>query len=114
MSYLERMIKSREEEPSHWQTLCKTSIGSSALNTAVEGCHLLHSAGGDQAQRHVFQRHANMSTKTTASKVLPKSLSELALMSDETVWEKLNDMDSTRPIKYKLRMKKDNTNLTKK
>ena len=28
-------------------------------------------------------------------------------MSDENVREKLNDMDSTRPIKYKLWMEKD-------
>ena len=45
ISYLERMIKSREEKPSHWQTLCNTSTGSSALNSAIVGYHLLHSAG---------------------------------------------------------------------
>ena len=60
-----------------------------------------------QAQRHVCQRHAKTFVKATASKVLPKSLSELTSMSDENVRDKLNNMDGTRPIKYKLSMKKD-------
>jgi len=42
-----------------------------------------------------------MSMKATASKVLSKSLSELTSMSDESVREKVNDMDGTKPIKYK-------------
>ena len=60
-------------------------------------------------QRHVClcQRHANMSMKATASKVLPKCLSELTLMSDEDVREKLNDMDNTRPIKHQQWRKKE-------
>ena len=60
-----------------------------------------------QAQRHMCQRHAKMFMKATTSNVLPKSLSELTSMSDENIREKLNDMDGTRPIKYKLHMKKD-------
>ena len=35
MNYFERVIKPVEEKPSHWQTLCKTSTGSSALNSAT-------------------------------------------------------------------------------
>ena len=57
-----------------------------------------------------------MFMKATASKVLPKFLSELNTKSDGNVREKLNDMDGTRPIKYKLCMKKDvqyKTTLTK-
>ena len=68
------------------------------------------------AQRHVCQRHVTMFMKATASKVLPKFLSELNTKSDGNVREKLNDMDGTRPIKYKLCMKKDvqyKTTLTK-
>ena len=42
--------------------------------------------------------YANMSMTMNASKVLPKSLSELTLMSGETITENLNDMDCTRPI----------------
>ena len=60
-------------------------------------------------QRHVClcQRHTNMSLKATASKVLPRSLSELTSMSDEDVRKKLNDMDGTRPIRYQQWMKKE-------
>ena len=46
------------------------------------------------------QRHAKTFVKATASKVVPKSSSELASMSGENVREKLNDMDGTRPITY--------------
>ena len=60
-----------------------------------------------QAQRHVCQRHAKMFMKATPSKLLPKPLSELISMSDANVKEKLNDMDGTKPIKYKLCTKKD-------
>ena len=60
-----------------------------------------------QAQRHVCQRHAKSFMKTTASKVLPKFLSEFTSMSDENVRQKVNDMDGTRPIQYKLCTKKD-------
>ena len=47
-----------------------------------------------------------LSMKASAYKVLPESLSELTSMSDEYVREKPNDMDGTKPIKYKLGMKK--------
>ena len=46
-----------------------------------------------------------------------KSLFELNSMSEENVREKLNEMDGTRPIKYKLSTKKDvqyKTTLSKK
>ena len=46
MSYFERMIKSGEEKPSHQQTLCKTSTGSSAMNSETVRCHVLHSVEG--------------------------------------------------------------------
>ena len=60
-------------------------------------------------QRHVClcQRHTNMSLKAIASKVLPRSLSELTSMSDEDVRKKLNDMDGKRPIRYQQWMKKE-------
>ena len=53
------------------------------------------------------QRHVNISKMETTTKVLPNSLSELTSMTDENVREKLNDMNRTMPIKYKLWMKKD-------
>ena len=62
------------------------------------------------------QRHAEMSKKETASKVLPESLPKSTWMSDENVSEKLNYMDGTRPVKHKRCMKKDiqyNTTLSK-
>ena len=40
-----------------------------------------------------------MSMTAIASKVLPNSLSELTSMSDETITEKLNDVDCTRETK---------------
>ena len=47
MSYFERIIKSEEDNSFHQQTVCKTSTGSSALNSARVKYHVLHSAGGD-------------------------------------------------------------------
>jgi len=54
MSYLERITKSREEKPSHGQTLSKISKGSSALNSATLRRHLLHSAGEDHPMSRSF------------------------------------------------------------
>ena len=112
MSYFKRIIKSGEKKSSHRQTLCKTSTGSSALNSARVRYHLLILQGETiqcQAQRYLClcQRHANMSITANASKVLPKSLPELTSMSDDTITQKQNDGDCTRPIKYKLWIKKD-------
>jgi len=60
-----------------------------------------------QAQRHVCQRHAKMFMKASASKVLPKSLSEFTSMSDENVRETLKDMDGTRPLSTKSEVTED-------
>ena len=112
MSYVERIIKSGEEKSSHRQTLCKTSTGSSALNSARVRYHLLHSAGGDNpmssSEIRVPMPASRQHVQTAnAFKVLPKSLPELTSMSDETITQKLNDGDCTRSIKYKLWIKKD-------
>ena len=72
ISFFERMIKSEEEKPSHCQTLCKTSTGSSALNSATLIYHLLHSAGGDNVKLRdtcASVSCANMSVTANASKV---------------------------------------------
>ena len=47
MSYFERIIKLGEEKSSRRLTVCITSTGSSALNSARVRYNLLHSAGGD-------------------------------------------------------------------
>ena len=100
MSYFERIIKSREEKSSHRQTLCKTSTGSSALNSARVRYHLLHSAGGDHpmlsseirvpmpaSRKHVHDGECLQSTAI--------SLPELTSISVETITQKLNDGDCT-------------------
>ena len=68
---------------------------------------ILHPISRHQAQGHVCQHHTKMFMKAITSKVLPKSLSELTSMSGENIREKLYDENGIRPIKYKLRTKKD-------
>ena len=57
---------------------------------------------------HVPMPASKMSMTANAFKVLSKSLSESKTsLSDESITEKLNDVDCTRPIKYKLWTKKE-------
>ena len=107
MSYFERIIKSGEEKHSHQQALCITSTGNSALNSATVRYIVLRFVAGEHPMssseiRVPMPDYAFMPMRANASKILQKSFPELTSMRVETITEKLNDVDCTRPIKYKL------------